>query len=38
VTIIPQFPGETYKQADEQMTRFAEEVMPLLDSASTRAG
>jgi alkanesulfonate monooxygenase SsuD/methylene tetrahydromethanopterin reductase-like flavin-dependent oxidoreductase (luciferase family) len=36
ITIIPQFPGETYKQAEEQMTRFAEEVLPLLDLAPTQ--
>jgi len=33
VAIIPQFPGETYEQADEQMTRYVEEVMPLLNLA-----
>jgi alkanesulfonate monooxygenase SsuD/methylene tetrahydromethanopterin reductase-like flavin-dependent oxidoreductase (luciferase family) len=33
VAIIPQFPGETYEQADGQMTRYVEEVMPLLNLA-----
>ena len=38
LVIVPQFPGETYKQADEQMTRFAEEVMPLLKLAPAPTG
>jgi hypothetical protein len=37
LVVVPQFPGETYKQADEQMTRFAEEVMPLLKLAPAAA-
>lgn len=32
-TIVPMFPGDTYQQADEQMTRYAEEVAPLLGLA-----
>jgi alkanesulfonate monooxygenase SsuD/methylene tetrahydromethanopterin reductase-like flavin-dependent oxidoreductase (luciferase family) len=35
--IVPQFPGETYQQADEQMTRYVEEVMPLLNLAPAAA-
>ncbi|MGQ0670285.1 MAG: LLM class flavin-dependent oxidoreductase [Actinomycetota bacterium] len=31
LAIVPQFPGNGYKHADEQMTRFAEEVVPLLN-------
>jgi alkanesulfonate monooxygenase SsuD/methylene tetrahydromethanopterin reductase-like flavin-dependent oxidoreductase (luciferase family) len=30
VTIFPNFPGDTYERTDEQMTRYAEQVMPLL--------
>ena len=33
LTIVPMFPGDTYDQAEEQMTRFAEEVLPLLGLA-----
>lgn len=32
-TIVPMFPGDTYHQADEQITRYAEEVAPLLGLA-----
>lgn len=32
-TIVPMFPGDTYQQADEQMTQYAEEVAPLLGLA-----
>jgi alkanesulfonate monooxygenase SsuD/methylene tetrahydromethanopterin reductase-like flavin-dependent oxidoreductase (luciferase family) len=30
LTIFPHLLGDSYKKADEQMARFAEEVMPLL--------
>jgi alkanesulfonate monooxygenase SsuD/methylene tetrahydromethanopterin reductase-like flavin-dependent oxidoreductase (luciferase family) len=30
ITLVPQFPGDSYKQADDQITRYAEEVLPLL--------
>jgi alkanesulfonate monooxygenase SsuD/methylene tetrahydromethanopterin reductase-like flavin-dependent oxidoreductase (luciferase family) len=37
VAIIPQFPGESYEQADEQMARYVQEVMPLLNLAPAAA-
>ena len=30
ITIFPHLLGDSYKQADEQMARFKEEVQPLL--------
>ena len=30
LTIFPHLIGDPYKKADEQMARFAEEVMPLV--------
>jgi alkanesulfonate monooxygenase SsuD/methylene tetrahydromethanopterin reductase-like flavin-dependent oxidoreductase (luciferase family) len=30
LTLFPNFPGDTYEKSDEQMQRYAEEVMPLL--------
>ena len=30
LTVFPHLLGDSYKKADEQMARFAEEVMPLL--------
>jgi hypothetical protein len=31
--LVPAFPGDTYSTADEQMTRLAHEVLPLLRPA-----
>jgi hypothetical protein len=30
--VVPAFPGDTYDTGDEQMTRIAEEVLPLLSA------
>jgi hypothetical protein len=30
LTIFPNFPGDSYEKTEEQITRFAEEVKPLL--------
>jgi alkanesulfonate monooxygenase SsuD/methylene tetrahydromethanopterin reductase-like flavin-dependent oxidoreductase (luciferase family) len=38
LTIVPMMPGDSYDQADEQMTRFAEEVLPLLERKTTPVG
>ncbi len=36
LTIFPSYPGDTFDQTDEQLSRFAEQVMPLL-AAPVRA-
>jgi alkanesulfonate monooxygenase SsuD/methylene tetrahydromethanopterin reductase-like flavin-dependent oxidoreductase (luciferase family) len=33
LTIVCSYPGDTYKVGDEQMTRFVEEVLPLVDAS-----
>jgi alkanesulfonate monooxygenase SsuD/methylene tetrahydromethanopterin reductase-like flavin-dependent oxidoreductase (luciferase family) len=35
--LVPQFPGDSYDEADEQITRYAEQVAPLLDLAPAGA-
>ena len=30
LTVFPSFPGDSYSEAEEQISRFAEGVMPLL--------
>ena len=30
LTIFPSYPGDTYEKAEEQIQRFAQEVLPLL--------
>jgi alkanesulfonate monooxygenase SsuD/methylene tetrahydromethanopterin reductase-like flavin-dependent oxidoreductase (luciferase family) len=37
LAIVPQFPGDSYDVAQEQMARYAEEVMPLLGATSRAA-
>jgi alkanesulfonate monooxygenase SsuD/methylene tetrahydromethanopterin reductase-like flavin-dependent oxidoreductase (luciferase family) len=38
LTVVPMMPGDTYAAAEEQIARFAEEVRPLLEPATTAPG